>query len=102
MDRAVLAAYIRFQEAANYTISYAPGYGRFRAHARGLPQGCPFSQIVLGLHALAWYRLTLQAEAVPRALADDLSLAADHLNHQAAVTTTMEATGEFVRDMGAP
>ena len=100
MDKAVLTAYIRFQEAACYAISYAPGYGSFRGHLRGLPQGCPFSQIMLGLHALAWYRLTLQAEAVPRALADDLSFAADHLNHLAAVTTTMEATGEFVRDMG--
>ena len=77
MDRAVLTAYIRFQEAARYTISNAPGYGSFRGHIRGLPQGCPFSQIMLGLHALAWYRLTLQAEAVPRALADDLSFAAD-------------------------
>ena len=37
LDRPVLAAYLRYQEAATYSINYAAGMGAPRAHARGLP-----------------------------------------------------------------
>eukprot|EP00973_Karenia_brevis_P084253 11692159-Karenia_brevis.AAC.1 len=72
----VLTAYINYQEQAQIYFSFAGHIGTPHKHLCGIPQGCPFSMMVIALLLRPWHLLAKAARVIPRALADDLLLLA--------------------------
>eukprot|EP00973_Karenia_brevis_P059758 8318355-Karenia_brevis.AAC.1 len=72
----VLTAYINYQEQAYIYFSFAGHIGSPHRHLCGIPQGCPFSMMIIALLLRPWHLLARAAHVIPRALADDLLLLA--------------------------
>jgi hypothetical protein len=75
--------------------------GRPHHHPCGLPQGCPFSMMVLSLILRPWILKCRELQVKPRALADDILTFAgghDHLNRTIRATNF---TFEYLLHIGA-
>ena len=100
IDPLVLGAYVRFQESLMFSVRYAGGFGAFRPHRRGIPQGCPLSQLFLGLVALVWQRRVAGLGMDTRVLADDFRFTAEGPEQGYAVAELLRISCAFVDAMG--
>ena len=68
------------------------GLGRAFTRRCAIPQGCPIAQMAVALLTRSWTVLVRKAGAIPRALADDLSLISTGETVTAAVMKVHAAT----------
>ena len=69
-------------------------------HPFGIPQGCPFSMIFVGLLLRPWQLQMIALGAIPRTLADDLLLMAKGSRALHLFSFAFNATIEHLQDMG--
>ena len=79
----------------------AGGLGVPHAHPCGIPQGCPFSMMLIAFLLHPWARMVRAMRATPRALADDLLVFATGDEHEAIFSRVYEATLDYVKAIGA-
>jgi hypothetical protein len=97
----VLTAYRSFHEACMFLNTIAGGLGIPHAHLCGIPQGCPFSMMLIAFLLHPWAAKMRAMGAQPRALADDLLVFATGPEHEVVFRRAYEATLEYIRDIGA-
>ena len=101
MPTCILEAYKRFlEELVTYNI-VAGGLGHGQKRMCGLPQGCPFSMMVVALLMRAWLVMMLQMQVDPRVLADDVLLIAKGARMVRKFAAALEATHGYLQAMGA-
>ena len=98
---AILNAYRSFHEAVHYhnTIGNALG-APHRKHC-SIPQGCPFSMMMVGFSFHPWVALMKTMGAKPRGLADDLTIVAFGPGHEVRFRDAYSATMHYLRAFGA-
>ena len=72
----VLTAYMNYQEHVKIYNSMNGALGAAHQHPFGIPQGCLFSIVFVGLLLRPWQLQMIALGAIPRTLADDLLLMA--------------------------
>ena len=72
MPRGVVAAYRQFLESLITYNVIAGGLGHGHRRACGIPQGCPFSMMVVALIMRPWLVMMKTMSVMPRVLADDV------------------------------
>ena len=77
------------------------GLGEGHKRQRGIPQGCPFSMMLIALLTRPWHLLMQQHNVIPRTLADDLLITASGKEHVDDLVKANNATHRFLEDMGA-
>ena len=70
-------------------------------HPCGIPQGCPFSMMLIAFLLHRWIRLVRSMQCQPRALADDLLTFATGPDHEANFKRSYDATFRYIEAIGA-
>ena len=103
---ALLWAYGSFLEGLTVRNAVGQGLGKATVRPAAIPQGDPWSMLTLGVIITPWLRMLAETRAIPRALADDLSvyLEADpeqpEEEHLEDVAQMAAVTGAYICDMG--
>ena len=97
----VIRAYKAMMEALVVYISTAGGLGQPHKRKCGIPQGCPFSMMIIALHMRPWLRFMSELGATPRVLADDVMVYMTSEWHLEGFTRAYTATLQYIQDMGA-
>lgn len=101
MHRGVLDANQRFrEELVTYNV-IAGGLGHGQKRQCGIPQGCPFSMMVVALLMRAWLVMTLQMNVLPWMLADGVLLLERRRRMMETFAAALDATHEYLQAMGA-
>ena len=101
MPANILSAYARYQESLEVYNSLAQGLGSAHKHANGIPQGCPFSMMLVALMLRPWGSLMESIGTTPRTLADDLLVMADGPDHLDKIVDAANKTHHYLTNMGA-
>jgi len=101
MPIGVLTAY--FEYIDNIQVKFQVGKTIGKAHHErcSIPQGCPFSMIIVALITRVWVKHIEKQNVEPRCLADDLLFVAGGSGHRARAITAMKQSRQFFIDMGA-
>ena len=86
MPPKVLNAYKRYREQLQVHNTLAAGLGDRHTRLNGIPQGCPFSMMLVALLLRPWILLMESIGTDPRTLADDLLVTASGPNHLQLIT----------------
>ena len=97
----VLRAYRGFLENMQVRFQLAGTLGECHKDPTSIPQGCPFSMIMIALLVRPWICLMIESDIVPRTLADDLFIVAEGKRHGEKALKAMELSRQFFRDIGA-
>eukprot|EP00973_Karenia_brevis_P038859 5364129-Karenia_brevis.AAC.1 len=97
----ILTAYINYQEQANIYFSFAGHIGSPHKHRCGIPQGCPFSMMIIALLLRPWHLLIRAARVIPRSLADDLLILASGPFVLHTFEKAVKISCKFLQDIGA-
>lgn len=98
--RGVLCAYMGFIDGVHYCHRLSLGVGAWHTRERSIPQGRPWSVTFLALLMRPWILRTRAVGAVPRVLADDMSLCTTGEAHFRATCSGMRITQLYVRAIG--
>ena len=96
----VLTAYRNMLEHMIIYNSIASGLGKGHQRPCGIPQGCPFSMMIIALLMRPWLLIIQQTKAKPRVLADDVFLFATGEWHVEQLTQGYTATLQYIEDIG--
>ena len=101
MPPRVLETYKNFLEGLTVYNTVAGGLGEAYTKPTSIPQGDPFSMMIVAIILRAWIMQMKSLGVQPRLLADDhqiLSIGTRHLEH---VEQAFDKTHEHLEDMGA-
>ena len=101
MPRPILTAYINYIENLYIVNNLVGNLGKPHHRKCGIPQGCLLSMMFTALLLRPWVGLMKTCNAIPRVLADDLLILNIGRGHLEAFTKALNATHEFLYDMGA-
>ena len=111
MPTPILWAYTRIMAELKAVNCLSTGVGKDYTRVCSIPQGCPWSMMLLALMTYPWITMIKREyKVIPRALADDLSLWATEMaagrdegddGWQQRWREAMAATLDFLVDMGA-
>ena len=101
MPTRILDPYKRFLEAIQVHNTVAGGLGEAYHKPTSIPQGDPFSMMVVALIMRAWIMQMREAAVIPRILADDLQIIAAGPHHLENFEYAFDLTHEHLEDMGA-
>ena len=102
MPLPILHAYEAFQDNLTVFNQIAGELGQPHQHRCSIPQGCPFSMLMVALIMKPWLGLMrTEAEVVPRILADDLFLHAARQGHAARMVKGMRLSMCYFQDISA-
>lgn len=102
MPKGILQAYRGFQEHLVVYNTIARGVGKPYKRRCGIPQGCPFSMMLIALVMRPWVVLMEQMDTVPWILADDILLLVKGESKEipGTFTNAMHVTHLYLYDMG--
>ena len=101
MPKKICAAYFRFINDLDCRFQTGNKLGKTHQTRCSIPQGCPFSMLMVALLMTPWIAMMEEMEVSPRVLADDLLFTADGTH---AITKTIQAMNtniQFFQDIGA-
>ena len=101
MDQKVLKAYGSFIENMDIFYQINGIVGEKHNHLCSIPQGCPFSMLMIALLMGPWAKLIKENNVTPRILADDLMFISSGKGHGTKAVDAMEKSREYFEDMGA-
>ena len=101
MPQQILSAYSRFLEGLRVYNSLAGGVGHAYSRQCGIPQGCPFSMMMVALIMRPWVRLMVLMGTTPRVLADDVLIIAVGKKLLGKYARALNATHQYLHDLGA-
>ena len=96
----VLTAYRNMLEQMVIYSSIASGLGKPHRRPCGIPQGCPFSMMVIAFLMRPWLLIMQATTLKPRVLADDVFLFATGEWHVEHFTQGYTATLQYIEDIG--
>ena len=101
MPTSILLTYEAFQQNLVVYNQVGNTLGQPHTHRCSIPQGCPFSMMLIALLMRPWI-LHMRANLLtPRVLADDLFISASRTNHADTATKGMHMSRTFFNDIGA-
>ena len=101
MPERILGAYVDFHEALFIRNSLAGTLGEPYKRRCSIPQGCPFSMMIIALLMRPWTLKVEKEGCKPRILADDMALSASGPGHTKRFHAGYTKTIEYLGDMGA-
>ena len=101
MPRGVVATYRQFLESLVTYNVIAGVLGHGHRRACGIPQGCPFSMMVVALIMRLWLVMMKTMSVMPRVLADDVLLIATGRDMLKQFAKALDATHSYLHAMGA-
>ena len=116
MPHGIRTAYVKYIDNLKVVNTVAGGIGEAYSKPTGIPQGDPFSMMVVALLSRAWIMQMRDYDVTPRVLADDLLIlatdteqAGGHLagnaeaaqGHLAKAVAAFDATHGHLQDLGA-
>ena len=101
MPEQVLKAYEQFQEMLVCHNTLANSRGKEYKKKTSIPQGDPFSMMVVALLLRPWIEQMKSYAVRPRLLADDLQILSTGPNHLANFEFAFDKTHKHLSDMGA-
>ena len=101
MPTRILEPYKRFLEEVRVHNTVAGGLGEAYHKPTSIPQGDPYSMMVVALILRPWIMQMREAAVVPRILADDLQIIATAPKHLEHFEYAFDLTHEHLDDMGA-
>lgn len=100
MPQNVLDAYIRFQEDLQTHNTTPGGLGEAYERRCCIPQGDPFSIIIMAICMRPWVKLMEHHKSVPRVLADDMLILIHGKEHVQQFQHNLKATHQDLNDIG--
>ena len=101
MPRRILEPYMRYVDSLLIRYQVGCTIGACHSDICSLPQGCPFSMVMVALLMVPWVKQMRSIEVVPRVLADDLMFTASGSGHRARIIRAMQASKTFFVYIGA-
>ena len=102
MPAGIVRAYMNFHDGLQVYNGLAGGLGSPYQKVMSIPQGCPFSMMIIALMLRPWIIMTRATNTIaPRVLADDLLLLGIGEGHIGAFHVAFNNTLEYMQDMGA-
>ena len=101
MPAGVLDAYARFLDQVQVHNTVAGGWGKAFQKRCSIPQGCPWSMMVIALMLRPWILIIREKGAQGRVLADDILVTTEGNNHAVLFEEVYDSTHEYLLDMGA-
>ena len=101
MPKWVLVAYEAILENMTTYNTIAGGLGHSHQRKVGIPQGCPFSMMIVALLLRPWLLMAKTMGAVPKVLVDDVLIIAKGACMVRVYTKTLNATHQYLQDLGA-
>lgn len=101
MQNDIAETYMNFLQDLRVQNSICDGFGELHARPKGIPQGCPFSMMVIALVLRPWVQLMKSQGARPRILADDLLVATHGPDHCRKFQRVYNMTHKHIKDLGA-
>ena len=101
MARGILGVYKNFQEEMKVRNTIAGGLGSEYRRETSIPQGDPFSMMLVALLMRPWMKQMESVGAIPRILADDLFTFRSGKKHLEKLECAFDLTHEHMEDMGA-
>ena len=97
----ILKAYARYVEKMKVYNSIGGAIGHPYTRRCGIPQGCPFSMMLVALIMRPWICLMEKLQAVPNILADDVFLLMTGPHMLKKNAEALNQTHEYLQTMGA-
>ena len=97
----ILAPYRTYLETSQAHFQFGKCIGLPHRTRTSIPQGCPFSMVMIALLTLPWIHLMQHATALPRVLADDLLFTAIGEDCDAVLAHAFRLTADFMDRAGA-
>lgn len=97
MPRRMLEPYMRYVDSLLIRYQVGCTIGECHSDICSLPQGCPFSIVMVALLMVPWVKQMHSIEVVPRVLADDLMFTASGSGHRTRIIRAMQASKTFFR-----
>ena len=101
MPTRILNAYKEYITNMQTHFQVANTIGKPYQDRASLPQGCPFSMMMVSLLLKPWINLMRVANVTPRCLADDLMIIATGHGHQSRTIKGMTLSRAYFQDIGA-
>ena len=100
MPPTIISAYTRYITHLMYYNSLGTTIGKPHHHKCGIPQGCPFSMLIIALLLRPWILMMRQIPATPRLLADDILVLTQGQHHEVLLHTALDATHLYIASIG--
>ena len=101
MPDGIRAAYMDFISNLEVRNTIAGNLGKAYTRLAGIPQGDPFSMMVVALLTETWIRQMLDLGVIPRILADDLLILVRGMKSLAMFVLAFDLTHAHLHDLGA-
>ena len=96
MPNRVLDAYHRYIDGLQIRFQTGQNIGQRHQHVCSIPQGCPFSMMIIALMFVPWVKEVKADSSIPRTLADDLLILNIGVGHRARTIHALRKSKEFV------
>ena len=101
MPSRIFDTYFRYIDNLKVRYQVGKNIGAVYEDNCSIPQGCPFSMLMVALIFRPWILMMKQMNATPRVLADDLMFTTEGPQHRANTVRATKASIGYFTDMGA-